>query len=81
MIEIKYSSLLVSKENKVLTMFLMLQSRQRVDYDLFNDLFGCKISHFYRIIASVRDSLEVANIRGQIIYNREAKTYILVKVL
>lgn len=80
MLEQIYEQNLQIQENKTLIVYLMLQSKQRVDYETLYDMLGVSRRTFGRLIATVRDSLEMARIHAQIIYNRSTKTYELVKV-
>lgn len=75
-----YNREIITNENKSLTIFLMLLYRQRVDYDTIFDIYGCSNRTLNRIIATIRDSMEIIGFEGQIVYDKRTKSYMLIIV-
>ncbi|MBU1143185.1 MAG: hypothetical protein KKH92_05990 [Firmicutes bacterium] len=75
-----YNREIITSDEKVLTVYFMLEARQRVSYDTFYEIFGASRRTFNRVIATIRKSLENCSIyETQIIYNRDSQNYELVK--
>lgn len=72
----------VTTEERVLTVYLMLERRQKVNYEIIEQLFGCSKRTFKRLIASVRESIGTVldPMNTYIIYNRKRNSYELIKL-
>ncbi|WP_162151052.1 hypothetical protein [Haploplasma modicum] len=72
---------IILKDEKTLTVFLMLQSGQKVNYDIFYDYFESSRRTFNRVIATIRSALYITESNSYVKYCKETDNYALVKVL
>lgn len=80
MLEESYNRQIITSDEKVMTVYFMLEHCQKVNYQVFYNQFGATKRTFSRIISTLRRSLENAGIYEiQIFYNRVTQNYELVK--
>lgn len=63
-----------------MTIYFMLEARQRVNYQVFYNIFGATQRTFSRVISTLSRALENSSIyETQIIYNRSTQNYELIR--
>jgi hypothetical protein len=60
----------------------MLEKRQKVNYEIIQEIYGCSYRTFKRLICSVREAIELVcdPMKTYIIYNRKRDSYELIKL-
>ncbi len=76
------STMLITHEARVLTIFIKLLRRQRVNYEIVYEMYECSKRTMDRIIASIRDALDNSDIYYdfELIYNKKRNSYELIRV-
>ena len=66
---------------RILTVFLMLEKRQIVNYDRIYDMFEISYNTFMRLIYSIREVLNNYQLQynATLVFNRKRHTYELIK--
>lgn len=77
----KFGDEIITSEEKTLTVYFWLKSKNRVDYDTFYDFFGASRRTFARVISTLRQSLEqLSPYKTFIVYNRDSQSYELIEL-
>ena len=76
-----YGDEIITTDEKTMTVYFWLKSKNRVDYDVFYDFFGASKRTFARVISTLRQSLDQLSIyKCHIIYNRYTQSYELIEL-
>lgn len=75
-----YGDEIITADERVMTVYFWLKSKNRVDYEVFYDFFGASKRTFARVISTLRQSLDHFSIyKCHIIFNRNTQSYELIK--
>ena len=80
LIKTSFVTSVVITELRVLTVYLMLEKRQKVNFETIEQIYGCSQRTFKRLIASVRDAVEIVydSSKTYVIYNKKRNSYELI---
>ena len=76
-----YGTQVISSEEKVTMVYIMLQHKQRVNYDIVFEKFGCSERTFKRIIATIRELIEIVIPlpNTYLVFNKTRNSYELIQ--
>jgi len=72
-----YTTEVVTSEERVLMVYIMLTRKQIVNHEIICEVYGCSPRTFRRIIASIREVLEgsIISPNTYLTFNRKRNTY------